>query len=80
MSFRAGILQEPVQFSLDLGGRVINEGGRNVNAVFGTLAKVGDEFTDDHAAHNGFSHGVAAQAVKAVHIPAGCFARGKEAL
>ena len=78
--FRAGILQVAVEFVLRLRSPFVNEGRRDVDAVFRLFAEVGDEFAHDHTGHNGFRHGVTAQAVKAVHIPARSFAGSKKAL
>ena len=78
--FRAGILDEAVEFVLNLGDRVVDHRGRDVDAVFRLVAEVGDEFTDDHACNHGFGNRVAAEAVEAVHIPAGSFTGCEEAL
>ena len=78
--FRAAVVREGLQASLFLGKSAVDEGRRDVDAVFSLVAEVGDEFADDHAGHDGFSNGVAAEAVEAVHVPTGRFAGGKETL
>ncbi len=77
--FVSSVQEETVKFGLNLSGRVINQRCGNVDTVFSLVAEVGDEFANNHTCNNGFSNRVAAQTVKAVHIPATGFASGKEA-
>ena len=46
----------------------------------GLSQKSAIEFADDHAGNHGFGNGVAAEAVEAVHIPAGSFTGSEQAL
>ena len=58
----------------------VHHGGRDVDVVLGSVAKVTDELAHDHAGHDRLGHRVAAQAVEAMHVPAGRFARREQTL
>ena len=78
--FFAIVLNEGVQFGLFALDEVVNNAGRNVDGVFRLVAEVSDCFADDHTGNNGFSNGVTAETVKAVHIPASSFTGSEQAL
>ncbi len=52
------------------------DGGIELNLV--ALEELDDLFADDSARHNGLGQGIAAEAVEAVHIPAGGLSGGKK--
>ena len=60
--------------------RVAHERGGQCHFVLRRVAVVGDVLTDDHAGHDGFGDGIAAQAIESVHVPAGRLAGGKQSL
>ena len=75
--FGTAAIDQSIDLRLLAAERFLNQTGGNIRGVFGSLAKIGDKLTDDHARHDGLGHRVSTQPVKAMHVPAGRFA-GRE--
>ena len=78
--FRTVAIAEAIKLGLFALDEVIDDRSRDIDNVFRLFAEVSDVFANQHTSHNRFSHRVTTQAVETVHIPAGAFAGGEQAL
>ena len=76
----AAAVDQRVELRLLAAQEFAHQAGRDVDVVLDAVAEVGDELADDHAGDDGLGDRVAAQAVEAVHVPAGGLAGGEQAL
>jgi hypothetical protein len=76
----AAAVDQDIDLRLFAAQRFLHETGGNIPGVLRALAKVGDTLAHDHAGHHRIGHRVAAQPIKAVHVPAGRFTGRKQSL